>query len=638
VKGAAGERTIPERLIRVVGERLSEGKQVRRTLPVWGRLAIDRPLPFLCVYRRPRRTSDTATFRLVTSEASYLTCLAERRQQAGVSRLAGVVAETMAERFGSFLVVELWAGKPVPVENGVSVAPLRPGFRLFAPKDNDHAALTDSFEEMLRRIRLGGRRATVETIESARRWPRALAPIIPREEADRIGCLFYGLEISPIYIDPVSGQVYPGVLRNVRRRLTVALRRVFFDFARTSTKADPAHYHTLGRRAVVQAVWKVDEMLATTSETYEFLLQLTPVNGEQAWRRFERSRFEREPAFHYRPLPVEPIVLKRRLYRAPVERIEDPSLGLVFRQKLDEIDRQITMLQDRNTDRFLHESIQLYGGVEEALHRAALDLLERIPPRSRERKSAGVVDAEAFAIRAREEIEFLRSQRSDVNARVEIRPDVTGLLVSRGNLLVSAYSRIPVSRVEALVQHEIGTHVLTYHNGRAQKLRLLYTGLAGYDSLQEGLAVLSEYLVGGLSRPRLRLLAGRVVAARCLLDGATFVDTFRELRKKHGFSGRVAYTVSLRTYRSGGLTKDAVYLRGLQQILEYIADGGSVEPLFTGKMASQHIPIIRELRWRGVLVPPPLAPRYMNQPDPLLRLERLRRGASVADLLEGDSR
>jgi hypothetical protein len=84
------------------------------------------------------------------------------------------------------------------------------------------------------------------------------------------------------------------------------------------------------------------------------------------------------------------------------------------------------------------------------------------------------------------------------------------------------------------------------------------------------------------------------------------------------------------------LTKDAVYLRGLRQILDYVANGGNVEPLFTGKIAVQHIPIVKELRWRGVLVPPPLAPRYMNQPDSLLRLERLRRGASVIDLLEGD--
>ncbi len=628
------EKTVPDRLVRVVGKRLSEGKQVRRTLPVWGRLAIDRPLPFLCVYRRPKKAEKDATFRLVTSEASYLTCLADKRQREGIARLAGTVAEAITEKFGSILVLEVWAGLSAPVQDGISPGALQPEFRIFAPKNDHHAALTDAFEEELRRIKIGRKRARVETVESNRRWPRGLSQIIAADEARKTGCVFYGLEVSPIYINPDTGEAYPGVLRILRRRLSVALRRVFFEFARTSTTVDPAHFHTLGRRAVVKAVWEVDEMLASASESYEFLLQLTPVNGEQAWRQFERYKFERVPAFHYRPIPVEPVVLKRRLFRAPVERIEDPALALVFRQKLDELDRQITMLQDRNTSRFLHESLQLYGGVEDDLHTLALDILERIRPRSREKASPGIVGAEAFAERAREEIAYLRSQRREVKARVEIRSDVTGLLVSRGNLLVSSHSRIPASRVEALVQHEVGTHILTYYNGRAQKFRLLHTGLAGYDPLQEGLAVLSEYLVGGLSRPRLRLLAGRVVAARSVLEGATFIETFRQLRNTHGFANRTAYTVTLRIHRSGGLTKDAVYLRGLRQILDYIADGGSLEPLFTGKIAIQHIPIVNELRWRGVLVPPPLAPRYMKQMDSQLRLERLRQGMSVVDLLE----
>ncbi len=212
-------------------------------------------------------------------------------------------------------------------------------------------------------------------------------------------------------------------------------------------------------------------------------------------------------------MPDEPVVLKRKLYRAPVERIEDPALAMIFREKLDEIDRQITMLQDRNTNRFLPGSMQLYGPVEDDLHSLAANLLEVIPPRSREASDGGPLGSAEFARRAEEEIDFFRQSLPEIGAKVEIRPDVTGLMVSRGNLLISAESRIPASRVEALIQHEVGTHVLTYHNGKAQPLRHLYTGLAGYDALQEGLAVLSEYLVGGLSRPRLRLLAGRVVAA-----------------------------------------------------------------------------------------------------------------------------
>ena len=88
-------------------------------------------------------------------------------------------------------------------------------------------------------------------------------------------------------------------------------------------------------------------------------------------------------------------------------------------------------------------------------------------------------------------------------------------MVSRGNLNIGKRVKIPESRVEALIQHEVGTHVLTYINGMDQPFQQLYCGLAGSDELQEGLAVLSEYLVGGLSAPRFRILAGRVMAAKC---------------------------------------------------------------------------------------------------------------------------
>ena len=103
--------------------------------------------------------------------------------------------------------------------------------------------------------------------------------------------------------------------------------------------------------------------------------------------------------------------------------------------------------------------------------------------------------------------------------------------------------------------------------------------------------MLAEYLVGGLSRYRMRILAARVVAAHHMLDGATFIDTFRTLDRNYEFSQRTAYTIAMRIYRGGGLTKDAVYLRGLLQILKYLREGGELEPLFVGKIASAHLPL-----------------------------------------------
>jgi uncharacterized protein (TIGR02421 family) len=613
---------------------LKANKPVRKTLPGSGRVAIDRQLPFLIVYRQPVRDPDEGTARFATSEASYLIAPGKKKLQAGVTRLVRAVAEAMVEEFGAFLVLEIWHGPAAVTEDTITTADLRPRFRFVAQRGASRASVSEAFAGAFGRVRLDRLRSEVVSATSTKCCPRGMSPVLQPAEATGIGCQVYGLEISPVYRDPASGEVFPRVLRLLRRGVTVALRRGLFDFARNQTTHRPRHFHSLGRRTVVKAVWDVDRILAEVSESFDFLLQVTPVNGAQAWHEFKRRGFERAPTFLYRPMPDEPVVLKRKLYRAPVERIEDPALAMLFREKMDEIDRQVTMLQDRNSKRFLPGSIQLYGPVEDDLRDLAAAVLDVIPPRSREPADGGPVDAAAFARRAEEEIAYFRRSMPGIEAKVQVRPDLTGLMVSHGNLLISAESRIPASRVEALIQHEVGTHVLTYHNGKVQRLRHLYAGLAGYDALQEGLAVLSEYLVGGLSRPRLRLLAGRVVAASHMIDGASFVETFRELDRGHGFSQRTAFVITMRTYRGGGLTKDVVYLRGLRQILDHLANGGRLEPLFIGKIGAQHIPIIRELRFRGVLDAPPLVPRYMSSPEALERLDGVRGGLSVAQLCE----
>jgi hypothetical protein len=90
----------------------------------------------------------------------------------------------------------------------------------------------------------------------------------------------------------------------------------------------------------------------------------------------------------------------------------------------------------------------------------------------------------------------------------------------------------------------------------------------------------------------------------------------------------------MRIYRGGGLTKDAVYLRGLLQILRYLREGGELAPLFVGKIASAHLPLIFELRQREVIKPPLLQPRYLRQPDAQAKLERLRAGMKLMELLQ----
>ena len=380
-------------------------------------------------------------------------------------------------------------------------------------------------------------------------------------------------------------------------------------------------------------MWEVDRQLAELANGFDFLLQVTPANNNEAWHVFRRNNFEKNPDFSYRPLPIDPALAKRKLYLVPIERIEDPTLAQLFREQQLELGRKFSMLGDRNTRRFLYGSLQLYGPPEDDLIKLAEDILSKIPTRSKDESSANSINAEIFAAQVKKELAYLHTKYHGVQTSVEIRKDITGLMVSQGNVLIGKTVKIPETRVPALIQHEVGTHVLTYINGRAQPFRQLYIGLAGYEELQEGLAVLSEYMIGGLTRPRMRLLAARVIAVHQMITGASFVEVFHSLNNVYGFERRTAFTIAMRTFRSGGLTKDSVYLKGLEGLLTYLKNGGSLDTLFVGKISVAHVAIVRELQLRNVLRSAPLSPRYLDYPAIEEKLIKLKNGLTPLELI-----
>jgi hypothetical protein len=125
---------------------------------------------------------------------------------------------------------------------------------------------------------------------------------------------------------------------------------------------------------------------------------------------------------------------------------------------------------------------------------------------------------------------------------------------------------------------------------------LFRSGLAGYEGVQEGPGVLAEYLVGGITIGRLRLIAARVVACAAMLEGACFAETFHSLVREHGFTAVGAFNLTLRLYRGGGLAKDAIYLRGLLQVLDHVKGGGALDPFFMGKVTDKMLAIAETVR------------------------------------------
>src|SRR5919106_5293051 len=355
----------------------------------------------------------------------------------------------------------------------------------------------------------------------------------------------------------------------------------------------------------------IDHALTEIERQIEFLLAVTPANAAEAWADFERNGFSIEPTLQSRPLGFDPDLVRRRLYNLEIETVEDRSLAQLLLAKRDELVREVTLLVDRDTSRFLYGSLQLFGDVHESLEAEATHLLEEIPPAP---DKDSHVTATGFAEAAKAELDYYRSRYEGFDLGLEIRPDVADLMVSHGRLLIPTQAVFRSRRVDALVQHEVGTHMLTYANVSVQPLDVLAVGLPGYDETQEGLAVLAEFASGGLDPLRLRLLAARVIAVDRLLGGADFLEIFEELRGEFSFAPRTAWSVTIRVARGGGLTKDVIYLRGISRVLEFASERKAIEPLLVGKLSLDHVPLIEELTERELLRPAWIRPRWMEGP------------------------
>jgi uncharacterized protein (TIGR02421 family) len=592
-------------------------------------LHIDRQLPFLCVHRQPADRNDAGTASLLSGQAAHLITSGDTAMHQDTVDLVDAVAAAQSEAFGSFLLIELWSGA---ICDAPAAQESAPAFRLHAAQEVSNELLSH-VENALLEVTLRDRRATVETVFAEGASPPGLEPLMAPGRMRDLDCVALGIEMDPVYRDPETGAVLPFALRALRRRVAHALRMIAYHFSHDQTRYYPEHFQELGPRAITDIVLDVDGQLAEISENFDLLLHVTPVNAAAAWAEFRESGFDWAPTFHYRPRGVDPALLKRALYKVPLEQAEDPIFIDLFASKRDELDRQLTLLGDRGTGRFVHGSIQVFGHIDDQLLRTA-EMLIDLGAEEDEEDTGELMGPRELAARAQEEIAFYREADPTLAAAVEVRDDVTGILVSHGNFIIGSDAAASESRLRATLNHEIGTHALTYHNGKKQPLRQLYAGFAGYEELQEGLAVLAEYLAGGLTRSRLRLLAGRVIAVHSILQGADFVETFRRLERDCNFEPYTAFTMAMRIFRGGGYTKDMIYLRGFLRLLDYLAGDGKIEMLYCGKIAMEHLHLVEEMHWRKVLRPIALKPRYITDEVPRRRLDALRGDATLEHILE----
>lgn len=593
-----------------IGKALEDKKRIDTNVPPNGRIYVDSQLPFLCVYRRTGHDDDGYDGQLITTQAAFLIAPDSEPGENIGRTICEAVIEKMTSVFGRFLLLEIWMRHDE--DAGGDAAQPDPGITVMAPSKHSEDKVVAVMLEAMKGVVYGNKPMPVRLSVADRVRPHGRLPLLSKSALERLNCLLVGVECPPIYRDSRTMQFFPYVYRDFRNNLAVALQRSFYAFR--PRKDEPDHgYEALAPTRLRREASAVDEKLEAVAAQFDFLLYVTPVNITEAWEKFAARDFERTPTFSYRPLPFDVRQVKRDLYQVRLDQVEDPILWQIFAEKQDELDMQISLLRDRGSPHFRYGSTRLYGSADPELLALARNILSHGDLSSSCPSDEPPLDAKQVAARATAEIEYYRSINAKFDARVEITDTIAaGMMTSRNRLLVSSSVRFPANRVEALLNHEIGTHLLTWFNGRTQPLSLMHYGLAGYEALQEGLAVLAEYLCDGLDPARLRTLAGRVEAVHCMEDGATFVETYRLLHRDHGFSARASFRMTTRVFRGGGLTKDAVYLRGLKEVFQHLSKADSIEPLLAGKIALRHVPALHVLSQRRIIKPPALLPRYLD--------------------------
>ena len=377
---------------------------------------------------------------------------------------------------------------------------------------------------------------------------------------------------------------------------------------------------------------EVDRELVGIDDKVDWLYYLSPLHNDDIWERFQETGFKEEPQLDYVAVPESFRYLRNALRELPVDDIEHPAIHALLLEKQKELELQCELVLLRDTEGFAAVSVDLFGGTDRALLHTAERILTSVQDQDLTLDSAGCDEVAAAAER---HLAYYREKAPDLASQVIIQPDLNSMMmVHRGNLEIARSVHLSPERIEALMAHEIGAHVVTRYNGRQQVLKQLEVGLAHYDALQEGLGTLAEYLAGYLPPRRLRIIAARVVASDLVIQRKNIVHIFSVLHEEYGIPAEDAFDVAVRARRGGGLTKDSVYLRGLQDLLAYLADSGSLEFLYLGKFALQQRFILQELVDDGLVAMPRLLPRHLECPTCLERLERVRT-LSVETLFQG---
>ena len=413
--------------------------------------------------------------------------------------------------------------------------------------------------------------------------------------------LVLATEVKKVYCNELTGDDYPNIIKNLQKGFKKAIlnNANFFNQKHSNWKHQTKT--KLLDKKIDASILKVDKELFKLLKGFELLAFVNPINNIQEKKRFFKSKNTEAPNFKYNPIKINPFELKQQLSNLKVQDISDVTIRHLYEATINSYFDKIDMLSTLDTPKFLYNSLRYFGRPSKKDIQNAHYFLH-LPEVSGEPKRSPSLGVEEAIVSFKEGL-----SRYGFKSKIEKSNRVISqvmVLNAKKTILFRPDAKFTRSQINALVEHEIGVHMVTTMNSNIQKLNIFNLGLPVNTMTQEGLAILSEYLSGNISMKRLKKLAYRVIIVDMMCNGADFIECFNFLVNDHNLDKDDAFSVVTRIFRGGGFTKDYLYLSGFVKILRFWNNDNNLEPLLVGKTSIDFYHTINEMIEREMIQKP----------------------------------
>jgi uncharacterized protein (TIGR02421 family) len=416
------------------------------------------------------------------------------------------------------------------------------------------------------------------------------------------------LEIKKIFMDELSGEIYPLVMQELVHQFKDSIVDISTFFARRYTRKHRAKKIKLLAEKMEPAVAKVDSALYKIAKGLDSLHYINPINIPGERKRFFKSHGNYQPEFIYRQLNIDPYLFRESLYRLPVNDIRDPGIQALYRDVIDNLSEKIDLLVKAGKPNFLYESLKYFGEPSLVDKQNANFILH----------AASFGDEEQATVTTEELISRFKQTAEQWGMECKIESSsklVASAMVSNSKKTVFLGKNLLLTESDAtaLIHHELGVHMATRLNAGKQRLKVFTVGLPGSTLTQEGLAILNEYHSGNMTLKRLKILALRVLAVDEMIKQGDFRHTYNYLHEEQRLTPDEAFKLAVRVHRGGGFTKDYLYLNGICQALHTVRKQ-NLRNLYVGKTGFDYLNIINEMVERQWVSKPQFYPQFLQQP------------------------